>query len=197
MKIVLASTSRYRRELIARLTIDVEQAAPPFDEEAEKPRLAGRPVEELVATLARGKALSLRAAYPDALLIGSDQAAEIDGEVLGKPGTEEGARAQLRRLSGREHRLLTAVAVLRASDGRIEEALDVHRLRMRQLTDREIEAYVRRDQPLDCAGAYRVEALGIALFERVTGDDFTAVIGLPLTRVVAMLERFGVRVLDS
>lgn len=197
MKIVLASTSRYRRELIARLTIDVEQAAPPFDEEAAKPRLAGRPVEELVATLARGKALSLREAYPDALLIGSDQAAEIDGEVLGKPGTEEAARAQLRRLSGREHRLLTAVAVLRASDGRIEEALDVHRLRMRQLTDREIEAYVRRDQPLDCAGAYRVEALGIALFERVTGDDFTAVIGLPLTRVVAMLERFGVRVLEG
>ncbi len=194
---MLASTSRYRRELIQRLGLGVESAAPAFDEEAEKKALETLSPEDLVASLARGKARSLGEAYPDALIIGSDQAAEVDGELLGKPGTEEAARAQLRLLSGREHRLLTAVAVFEPRTGRLEEALDVHRLSVRALSDEAIANYVRRDQPLDCAGSYRVEALGIALFDRLSGDDFTAIIGLPLTRVVALLDRFGVRVLEG
>lgn len=197
MRIVLASTSRYRRELIQRLGLAVEPAAPAFDEEAGKAAAAWLPAEEVVAALARGKARSLAEAYPDAVIIGSDQAVELDGELLGKPGTEEAARAQLKRLSGREHRLLTAVAMFEPRTGRLEEALDVHRLSVRALSEEAIAGYVRRDQPLDCAGSYRVEALGIALFERLTGDDFTAIIGLPLTRVVALLERFGVRVLEG
>lgn len=197
MRIVLASTSRYRRELIQRLGLGVESAAPAFDEEAEKKALEALSPEDLVASLARGKARSLGEAYPDALIIGSDQAAEVDGELLGKPGTEEAARAQLRLLSGREHRLLTAVAVFEPRTGRLEEALDVHRLSVRALSDEAIANYVRIDRPLDCAGSYRVEALGIALFDRLSGDDFTAIIGLPLTRVVALLDRFGVRVLEG
>jgi septum formation protein len=197
MRIVLASTSRYRRELIQRLGLGVESAAPTFDEEAEKKALEALSPEDLVASLARGKARSLGEAYPDALIIGSDQAAEVDGELLGKPGTEEAARAQLRLLSGREHRLLTAVAVFEPRTGRLEEALDVHRLSVRALSDEAIANYVRLDRPLDCAGSYRVEALGIALFDRLSGDDFTAIIGLPLTRVVALLDRFGVRVLEG
>ncbi|HZF49494.1 MAG TPA: nucleoside triphosphate pyrophosphatase [Polyangiaceae bacterium] len=197
MRIVLASTSRYRRELIQRLGLGVESAAPAFDEEAEKKALEALSPEALVASLARGKARSLGEAYPDALIIGSDQAAEVDGELLGKPGTEEAARAQLRLLSGREHRLLTAVAVFEPRTGRLEEALDVHRLSVRALSDEAIARYVRLDRPLDCAGSYRVEALGIALFDRLSGDDFTAIIGLPLTRVVALLDRFGVRVLEG
>jgi septum formation protein len=197
MRVVLASTSRYRRELIGRLGIAVESVAPAFDEEAGKRDAAWLPAEEVVAALARGKARSVAAACPDALIIGSDQAVEQGGELLGKPGTIEGACAQIKRLAGREHRLLTAVAMLDAATGRVEEALDVHTMAMRPLSDEAIEAYVRRDQPLDCAGAYRIEALGIALFERLRGDDFTAIIGLPLTRVVALLERFGVRVLDG
>ena len=124
-----------------------------------------------------------------------DQLGEVDGEALGKPHTAERARAQLRRLAGREHRLHTAVAVHHRASGRTETAVDTTALVMRALTDEAIADYVARDAPLDCAGSYRVESLGIALFERVRGDDFTAVIGLPLTRVVALLEGFGVRVL--
>lgn len=194
---MLASASPYRRELIQRLGLAVESAAPSFDEEAGKKAHEGLPPEEVVAALARGKALSLEEAFPDALIIGSDQAAEVDGKLLGKPGTEEAARAQLRLLAGREHRLLTAVAIFEPRTGRLEEALDVHRLWVRELSDEAIASYVRRDRPLDCAGSYRVEALGIALFDRLSGDDFTAIIGLPLTRVVALLERFGVRVLEG
>ena len=194
---MLASTSRYRRELIQRLGLGVESAAPAFDEEAEKKALEALSPEALVASLARGKARSLGEAYPDALIIGSDQAAEVDGKLLGKPGTEEAARAQLKLLAGREHRLLTAVTMFEPRTGRLEEALDVHRLSVRALSDEAIANYVRRDKPLDCAGSYRVEALGIALFDRLSGDDFTAIIGLPLTRVVALLDRFGVKVLEG
>jgi septum formation protein len=195
MRIILASTSRYRRELIQRLGLAVESVAPLFDEEAAKREATWLPAEEVVAALSRGKARSLAETYPDALIIGSDQAVELDGELLGKPGTEEGARAQLKRLAGREHRLLTGVAALHPATDHLEEAIDVHRMAMRALGDDAIEAYVRRDQPLDCAGAYRVESLGVALFERMSGDDFTAIIGLPLTRLVALLECFGVRAL--
>jgi septum formation protein len=197
MRVVLASTSRYRRELVERLALDVECVAPPYDEEAAKAELAALAPDALVAALARGKARSVAALRPDALVIGSDQAVDLDGELLGKPGTEEVARARLRRLAGRAHRLVTAVAVVDGATGRTEEALSVHDMVLRDLTAREIEDYVRRDLPLDCAGAYRVETLGIALFERVTGDDFTAIIGLPLTRVTSLLARFGVRVLGG
>ena len=192
-RIVLASTSRYRRELIERLGVSIECVSPPFDEEAAKPSLAHLPAEELVVALARGKATSLSAIDPDAIVIGADQVAEIDGAILGKPGTAEKAVAQLSRMAGREHRLLTGVAV--ACGSRVETALDIHRLRMRALTTEAIESYVRRDAPLDSAGSYRVESLGIALFESLHGDDFTAIVGLPLTQVVTLLERVGVRVI--
>jgi septum formation protein len=192
-RIVLASTSRYRRELIERLGLAIECVSPPFDEEAAKGSLSHLTAGELVVALARGKAASLSALDPDAIVIGADQVAEIDGEILGKPGTPERAVEQLSRLAGREHGLLTGVAV--SCGSRIETALDVHRLRMRALDPESIEVYVRRDAPLDCAGSYRVESLGIALFETLRGDDFTAIIGLPLTEVVTLLARFGVSVL--
>lgn len=195
MRLVLASTSPYRRELVARLGLGVVCVAPPFDEEAAKAELGPVPAEELVLRLARGKAESVRSAGEDALVIGSDSVAEIDGRVLGKPGTEEKAKAQLGLLSGTTHRLLTAVAVHHPASGRTEQLLDVHTLAMRRLGAPEIAEYVRRDLPLDCAGSYRVESLGIALFERISGDDFTAVIGLPLTKLVALLGRFGLEVL--
>ncbi len=195
--IVLASTSRYRRELLARLGIPFETAAPAIDEEEEKRRGgAGLPPEELVRWLARRKAESLAERFPDALVIGSDQAVEASGTVLGKPGSEEAAVRQLLFLAGaRTHRLLTAVAVHGAREGRTEQALDVHEVEMRPLSEDEARAYVARERPIDCAGAYKVEGAGIALFERLTGDDFTAIVGLPLTRVVALLKRFGVNVL--
>lgn len=194
-EVILASTSRYRRELVERLGITVTCMASPFDEEAAKESLAGLALAERARALAIGKAEALGDAYPDAVIIGADQMGELDGEALGKPHTAERAREQLRRLGGREHRLHTAVAMHHRASGRTETAVDTHALVMRALTDGEIADYVARDAPLDCAGSYRVESLGIALFERVRGDDFTAVIGLPLTRVVALLEGFGVRVL--
>jgi septum formation protein len=194
-RIVLASTSRYRRELVRRLGLEVEAMAPAFDERAAEAALGAASTEEVARALALGKAQSLAAQLGDALVLGGDQIAEIDGERLHKPGTAENARAQLRRLAGRTHRLVTAVALVRASDRRAEVLVDVHRLTMRPLSDEAIARYVERDQPLDCAGSYRVEELGIALFERIEGADFTAIVGLPLTLVVTLLGRLGVDVL--
>ena len=193
-RLILASTSKYRRELLSRLGLPFEAVTPLFDEDAEKPKLGALAPEALVAYLARMKAESLADTFPDAVIIGSDQAVDLDGEVLGKPGTEERAVAQLMRLSGRTHRLLTAVAVHDAARRMTEQALDVHEVEMRRFGEREARAYVAREQPLDCAGSLKVEGLGVALLERLTGDDFTAVIGLPLTRVVSLLARLGIEV---
>jgi septum formation protein len=191
--IVLASTSPYRRALLERLKIPFSAVAPHVDEDAAKREIAEP--EALVRHLAREKARSLAARFPAALVIGSDQAVDIDGQALGKPKTAEAAVNQLIWLSGREHKIHTAVAVHDAASGRTEEALDTHRIRLRVLTVDEIRSYVARERPLDCAGSYRIEALGIALMERISGDDYTAVIGLPLMRLVDLLARFGVRAL--
>jgi len=195
MKVVLASTSRYRRALIARLGLDVTCVAPDCDEDALKRSLTHLPVAARAMSLARAKAESVGAAHPDAVVIGSDQIAEIDGDALDKPGTPERAVAQLARLAGRAHHLHTAVALHHAASGRTEVARDEHELVMRHLDRAALEDYVRRDAPLDCAGSYRIESLGVALFERVEGDDPTAIEGLPLMRLVTMLAGFGVRVL--
>jgi septum formation protein len=189
-RLILASTSTYRQALLARIGLDFEAAEPDCDEDAVKAE--GHAADVLVTRLARLKAESVAGAYDDALIIGSDQVAEVDCEILGKPGTAERAAAQLRRLAGREHRLLTAVCVLETATGRCREDLDVHVLRLRDLTDEQIARYVAADQPLDCAGAYKIEGLGITLFERLRGRDYTAIIGLPLTRVVAALAQFGI-----
>lgn len=194
-EVILASTSRYRRELIGRLGLTVTCMPSPFDEEAAKEGLSPLPIAERARALAIGKAEALGERFPDAVIIGSDQMGELDGEALGKPHTAENARAQLRRMAGREHRLHTAVALHHRASGRTEALVDTHSLVMRALTDEAIADYVARDAPLDCAGSYRVESLGIALFEGIRGDDFTAVIGLPLTKLVGLLEGFGVRVL--
>lgn len=188
--LVLASTSPYRRDLLARLGLPFTVAAPACDEEAVKAE--GLPVEALTAHLARLKAASVPPPAPGSLIIGSDQAAEIDGVILGKPGTAPAAEAQLTRLAGRAHRLVTAVAVLDPATGRFAEALDVHRLRMRSLRAEEIRRYVARDRPLDCAGAYRIEGLGISLFESIEGADFTAIVGLPLLALSRLLRQLGV-----
>ncbi|MDY0005122.1 MAG: nucleoside triphosphate pyrophosphatase [Polyangia bacterium] len=193
LDLVLASTSPYRRALLARLGVPFEAVAPGVDERALSQE--GLSAELLVGRLARAKAQAvatrLAASRPGALVIGSDQVAELEGEILGKPGTPEGARAQLSRLAGREHRLLTALSVVRAGDGARAEALDIHRLRLRALSEEQISRYVEAESPLDCAGSYKIEGLGIALFEWIRGDDFTGVVGLPLTRLVALLGELG------
>jgi len=185
--LVLASTSRYRRALLDRLGLPYEARAPLYEEEHD----LGLPPDQLVVELARRKAESLARVCPDALVIGADQVAELDGAVLLKPGTVERAVEQLGRLAGRTHRLLTGVAVHDARSGLSEVALDVHRMTLRPLRESQLRAYVARDQPTDCAGAYKVEEAGIALFEAMEGRDFTAIVGLPLTVVVTLLGRFG------
>jgi septum formation protein len=189
MDLVLASTSRYRRALLERLALPFEAVAPPFDEEAAKPTLAHLDPEALSLALARGKALSVARTRPGAIVIGSDQIATIDGAKLDKPGTAERACAQLRLLAGRTHRLVTSVVVARGDE--VLEHVDVHELTLRPLTDAQIARYVAADAPLDCAGSYRSESLGVALFESVRGEDATAVIGLPLVAVTRSLARLG------
>ena len=186
-RLVLASTSRYRRELLDRLGVPYEAVAPAYEEEHDLPLSH----EELVVELAERKATSLADRFPDALILGSDQIAVIDDEILLKPGTPARAEAQLRRLAGRTHRLLTGVALHEAATGHTEHFLDIHRMTLRVLTDAQIAAYVASERPVDCAGSYKIEGPGIALFDAMEGRDFTGIVGLPLTAVVALLGRFG------
>jgi len=186
--LVLASTSRYRGELLARLGVPFLAAAPDCDEDAYQAR--GLSPRELAETLALAKAESLRAAYPEAAILGGDQLAAIDDAILGKPGTVAAACAQLARLAGRTHTLITAAALI--TPERVLRHTDVTRLTMRALSTAQIERYVAADQPLDCAGSYKLERLGIALFSRIESADHTAIIGLPLLAITAMLDTIGI-----
>ncbi|MEO8302843.1 MAG: Maf family nucleotide pyrophosphatase [Betaproteobacteria bacterium] len=190
-RLVLASTSPYRRALLGRLGIPFAVANPGVDESA----LAGETPAATAFRLAGAKAKSVAAAYPDALIIGSDQVADCGGRPVGKPGTHERAVAQLRELSGQTVTFHTGVALLDASNGECQNALVDVRSTFRFLSDAEIEAYLRREKPYDCAGSVRSEGLGIALFESIESDDPTALIGLPLIRLARMLGAAGVEVL--
>lgn len=192
-RVILASTSPFRRELLARLRIPFEAEAPLF-EELEPPTgpLLREQVRALVLENARGKAASLRDAHPQALLLASDQLGECDGRVLSKPGTEERAVEQLLYLRGKEHRLHTAVVLLEAATGRLEEEVVTSTLRLRELSEPRLRRYVQLERPLASAGSYLSEGLGIALFEELGGPDPTAIVGLPLIAVTRLLERFGV-----
>ncbi len=191
--ILLASTSPYRRELLARLGLPFRTRAPTCDEAAEKARILGAGVtlgpEQLAAELSHAKAESLRDAEPGAAILGSDQVAAIGATVLGKPGTAEQAAAQLAMLAGRTHVLATAVTLL--YQGQVHQHVDVTRLAMRPLSRAQIERYLAADAPLDCAGSYRIEARGITLFERIESADHTAIVGLPLLAVTSMLAAIG------
>ena len=183
--LVLASTSRYRRELLARLIADFRVAAPGVDEAATP----GEAPPELAQRLARSKALAIADRFPGALVIGSDQVAELDGNALGKPGTRDRAIAQLAACSGRKVVFHTAVCLAdaRAAPVQTHFAVDRTAVVFRTLAAGEIERYVDRDAPLDCAGSFKSESLGIALFERIETTDPTALIGLPLIALARLL----------
>ena len=191
LALVLASTSRYRAELLARIGVPFTAAAPSCDEEALKQHSA-EPVE-LARYLAQQKAASVARVRPDAYVLGGDQLVAIGGEILGKPHTPEHALAQLQRLRGNEHQLITAICLI-APDGSLRSHIDTHTLSMRKLSDDALRRYVRADQPLDCAGSYKIEARGITLFERLEGEDFTAIPGLPLIMLCTWLEACGFEV---
>ena len=191
--IVLASTSRYRREQLTRLGVAFEVAAPGVD---ETPR-PGETPRATALRLAEAKARAVADGRRDALVIGSDQVAECDGEPVGKPGTHERALAQLARLSGRMVVFHTGVALVNAATGRARvECVDVAST-YRTLSGSAIERYLLREQPYDCAGSVRSEGLGIALFERIVSDDPSALVGLPLISVARMLRDEGVDVLAA
>lgn len=185
--LVLASTSRYRRELLSRLRLPFDVVAPAVD---ETPR-AGEAPAELAVRLAREKAREVAARHPHAVVIGSDQVADLDGEPIGKPGTHERASAQLRRMSGRIVVFQTAVAVVCAAGGFEQALLAPVRVHFRRLGDDEIERYLLAEQPYDCAGSAKSESLGIALLAAIDSDDPTALVGLPLIRTCDLLRAAG------
>ncbi|MHA6203205.1 Maf family protein [Dyella soli] len=187
-RLVLGSTSRYRAELLRRLYADFEQRAPGTDETA----LPGETPRARALRLAVAKAHAAAQGLDDALVIGSDQVAELSGVVLDKPGTEERARAQLTASSGREVHFHTALCLHDTRNGQDLVHVDHTLVRFRSLDAGEIARYIEREQPLDCAGSFKCEALGISLFERIENDDPTALIGLPLIALGRLLREAGI-----
>ena len=185
--LILGSTSRYRRELLERLRLPFEMHAPAVDETP----LPGEAPAVLAQRLALAKARAVSALHPDAIVIGSDQVADLDGVPIGKPGTHARAVEQLRSMRGRSIVFQTAVAVVRGSSGYEGTALASVTVRFRDLGDAEIEHYLHTEQPYDCAGSAKCETLGIALLEAIDSDDPTALVGLPLIRTCALLRAAG------
>lgn len=186
--VILASSSVYRRELLSRILPGFESISPGIDESTEP----GEAPADMAMRLGRQKARACAARRPDAIVIGSDQAPSLDGEVLRKPGDRNGAVGQLAACSGRSVEFLTAVTVI-GPDGREESFLDKTVVRFRELGRDEIERYVDAELPFDCAGSFKIEGLGVTLFESVESLDPTALQGLPLIWLAGCLNRFGIR----
>lgn len=189
-EIVLASSSSYRKALIARLGLECRSLAPDID---ERPLAHESPIET-ATRLAQAKARKIASVAPDALIIGSDQVAMLGDTALGKPGTHAAAAQQLRAMSGQTVLFHTALCLLDAASGDMQVTDVPTRVRFRELNAAQIERYLKRDQPYDCAGSAKIEALGIAVVEKVESDDPTALIGLPLIALVSMLKRAGIDV---
>ncbi|MFM7330448.1 MAG: Maf family nucleotide pyrophosphatase [Brachymonas sp.] len=189
--LVLGSTSRYRRQLLSRLNLAFEVAAPEVD---ETPLLGELPAA-LAQRLALAKAQAVAIQFPQAVVIGSDQVADLHGQPLGKPGTHERAVAQLRQMRGQTVIFQTALAVVCRETGFVQQDIAAVRVLFRDLSDEEIENYLCIEQPYDCAGSAKSEGLGIALLERIDNDDPTALIGLPLIRTARMIRAAGVKLL--
>ncbi len=189
--LILASTSRYRRELLARLHLPFDVQPPEVDEMAR----SGETPRELAERLALEKAQAVAARFPEAVVIGSDQVADLAGEALGKPGDHARATAQLRRMRGQTLVFQTAVAVVCQATGFVQRDLAPVRVVFRELSDAAIEHYLQAEQPYDCAGSAKSEGLGIALLSAIDSDDPTALVGLPLIRTCRMLRSAGVDLL--
>ncbi|MFK3774888.1 Maf family protein [Pseudomonas sp. NPDC089406] len=190
LPLLLASSSPYRRELLTRLRLPFTWASPDLDER----RLENEPAVELVRRLARAKAEALAASHPGHLIIGSDQVAVLGEQILGKPHTFERACEQLLESSGQQVTFLTGLALLNSSSGQCQVDCVPFTVTMRELTREQVERYVAAEQPLDCAGSFKAEGLGVSLFKSTQGCDVTSLIGLPLIRLVDMLHQEGVQV---
>jgi septum formation protein len=191
--IVLASSSPFRRELLSRLGIEFSSHSPDIDESARP----GEAPEAMVLRLAESKARAVAKLHPDALIIGSDQVATIDGEILGKPGRHERAVEQLMQASGKRVSFLTSLCLFNSATQAVQLAVEPFHVVFRELTREEVESYLHKEQPYNCAGSFKSEGLGICLFQRMEGDDPSSLIGLPLIRLVDMLRNEGVDILLS
>ena len=186
--LILASTSPYRRELLHRLGLPFEVASPQTDES----RWPGESPETMALRLSEAKARAVAGAHPDALIIGSDQVATVDGLIYGKPGSHERAVDQLRVLSGKTVNFYTGLCLYNARNGHVEVCGVPTLVTFRELTDEEIERYLHREPAHDCAGSAKSEGLGITLLSRIAGDDPSALVGLPLIALCALLRKNGV-----
>jgi septum formation protein len=191
MKLILASSSPFRRELLSRLMIPFEVAVPGIDETSRQDESP----QALVERLAIAKAQTVASKHPDALVIGSDQVAVHNGTIVGKPLTHERAVEQLKTASGKTVMLYTGLALVNSSSGRVQSEMVPYGVTFRTLTDQQIETYLRKEQPYHCAGSVKSEGLGAALLERFDGEDPATLIGLPLIRLIRMLENEGMAVI--
>ncbi|WP_455222147.1 Maf family protein [Kaarinaea lacus] len=188
--IVLASTSPFRRQLLSKLNVDFTVASPKVD---EHPHNNEQP-NELVKRLAKEKALAVAQQYPDALIIGSDQVAVLNNQILGKPNNHENAVKQLKNASGRRVDFLTGLCVYNSQTHHTQLTCVPFTVIFRQLTNAQIERYLNSEKPYNCAGSFKSEGLGIALFEKLEGDDPNTLIGLPLIELVRMLQKEGIEI---
>ena len=185
---LLASSSNYRRQLLQKLGLAFSCASPDIDEA----RLAGETPEALVRRLALGKAQALSPRYPEHLIIGSDQAASFEGEVLGKPLTFERAQSQLTRFSGKSVEFLTGLCLYNSRTHEHQLSLETYKVRFKELSARQITRYLEKEQPYDCAGSFKSEGLGICLFDALEGEDPNTLVGLPLIALTRMLIKEGI-----
>ena len=192
MKLILGSTSPFRKALLDRLHINFECDSPDIDETP----LANEPVEDMVVRLAIAKAQAISSKHPDALIIGSDQSAVLNGEKLSKPGNFENAFKQLTRASGQKITFQTGLCLLNTKTGNIQSSCVPYTVVFKELTPTMIENYLHKEEPYNCAGSFKSEALGIALFERFEGSDPNSLIGLPLIELVNFLGNEGFSILD-
>jgi septum formation protein len=192
-KLILGSTSAYRRELLSRLQIPFDVCAPGVDETS----LSGEKPVELAMRLALAKAQAVAQQYPECVVIGSDQVADLGGVALGKPGNHERAVKQLQQMRGKTVIFQTALAVVCKQAGFAQQELARVKVQFRDLSDAEIEYYLRAETPYDCAGSAKSEGLGIALLEMIESDDPTALVGLPLIRTAKMLRAAGIPLLGT
>jgi len=192
MKLVLGSTSPFRKALLQRLHIDFECDSPNIDETP----LENEAVEDMVVRLAIAKAQAISARHPDSLIIGSDQSAVLNGEILSKPGNFENAFKQLSRASGQKITFQTGLCLLNTSTGNIQSSCVPYTVVFKELTPKMIESYLHKEEPYNCAGSFKSEGLGIALFERFEGSDPNSLIGLPLIELVNFLGNERVSILD-
>jgi len=193
-KIILASTSPYRQQLLRQLQLSFLTAAPEFIEKID-PNVAPA---LMVRHLAQGKAQSLAENYPDALIIGSDQLfVDQRGRPVGKAGTMEKAFQQLQQMAGKTHCFYTGLALLDSLTGTVQTDYATFLVSFRDLSDDQIYNYLQREKPFDCAGSFKIEGLGISLIEKMAGEDYNSLIGLPLIKLVSMLEIAGIKVLEA